>query len=194
MKDCIICVFQQATNGRTTTQAMENIAKPIRRFLMGGFDRRAFWSVVQCKKGVHTGATLLMPLYQIFMNDWVTNLKTNEYGIVVGKNNAICPAYVDDLALLVLYKQRLNKLLQIEYDHSVDIFASRKVLFWGKDTTPHMSVTVGNGKLTVVSKGNIGDAVLNSEKKIITVSLFRQNSSWFKSNRMWLYTAKISIS
>ena len=70
---------------------------------MGGFDRRAFWSMVNVERGVHQGAILSMPLYQIIIYDWVAKLKTNEYGIVVGKNNALCPAYADDLAILVLY-------------------------------------------------------------------------------------------
>ena len=37
------------------------------------------------ERGVHKGAPLSMPLYQILINDLVTALKTKEYGIMVGE-------------------------------------------------------------------------------------------------------------
>ena len=88
------------------------------------------------ERGVHQGAPLSIPLYQIFINDLVITLKTNEYGIMIGKTNVTCPAYTDDLAMMALYKPGWNELLQIAYDHSVKwnyTFSIKKnvVIFFG---------------------------------------------------------------
>ena len=133
---------------------------------MGGFDRGAFWSMVPCRKGGTPRCAFIDTFVPDFINDWVTNPKTNEYGVVVGKTNVICPAYADDLALLVLYQQMFNKLLQLNMiTVSTFIIEKSVVVLLGKDTVPRMPVTVGNGKLTVVSERKYMGVVLSLEKK-----------------------------
>ena len=74
----------------------------------------------------------------------------------------------DDLALL-LYQHMFDKLLQLNMI-TVSIFTIEKsvVVLLGKDTAPRIPVTVGNGKLTVVSERKDMGVVLSlgkNEKK-----------------------------
>ena len=43
------------------------------------------WFCVE--RGVHQGAPLSMPLYQVFINDLIVNLRNNENGLMIGNSD-----------------------------------------------------------------------------------------------------------
>ena len=61
-------------------------------------------------RGVHQGAPLSMPLYQIFLNDLLVALRDSKVGICIGQIDTTSPAHADDLAIVAHYKIALNVL------------------------------------------------------------------------------------
>ena len=92
-----------------------------------GFECAAFvggmpaeWFVVL--RGVHQGAPLSMPFYQISFNDLLIELRESNAGIVINGTNTSSPAHADDLALVAPYRLAMNSLLMICYNHSIKWF------------------------------------------------------------------------
>ena len=70
-------------------------------------------------RGVHQGAPLSMPLYQVFTNELLCKLKATQYGAKVSDVNVTSPTHAYDMAIIALYKTGLNVLLKIAYEYSV---------------------------------------------------------------------------
>ena len=79
------------------------------------------------KRGVHQGAPLSMPLYQIFINDLLIELHESRIGTTINGINTTSPTHADDLALITYYKSAMNDLLKIAFTHSVKWFYSFSV-------------------------------------------------------------------
>ena len=65
------------------------------------------------QRGIHQGAPLSMPLYQIYIDDLLKQLRSHSHGAVIGKNGITCPTYADDIAICSLYKTGLSSMLRI---------------------------------------------------------------------------------
>ena len=90
------------------------------------------------ERGIHQGAPLSMPLYQVYINDLLTQLRDSPFGAMIGEIYVTCPATADDIAICALYKHGLNELLQIAYDYSKQWFFEFSpekclVMVWGRD-------------------------------------------------------------
>ena len=93
------------------------------------------------ERGVHQGAPFSMWLYMIFLNDLISALRASGYGASICHIPAASPCHADDVALIALYKQALNKLLEICVQYSklwrYNYNMSKTVcLTWGKDLDP----------------------------------------------------------
>ena len=107
------------------------------------------------KRGVHQGAPLSMPLYQVYINEMIIELRKSIYGIQINSIDVTSPAHADDIAVMALYKVALNHLLNIVYQHSVvwnfDYNIDKcVVLLWGKDIEPNVPIMLGPGQLNIV--------------------------------------------
>ena len=97
------------------------------------------------ERGIHQGAQLSMPLYQVYINDLLTQCRDSPFGATIGEIDVTYPATADDIAICALYKPRLNELVQIAYDYSIIWFfqfSSGKclVIAWRKYRDPYMNV------------------------------------------------------
>jgi hypothetical protein len=88
-----------------------------------GFECAAFiagepgeWFVPE--RGVHQGAPFSMKLYQVFINDMLSELRSCIYGVWLNDVDATCPSFADDTTVCALHKMGLNTLLEITYNHS----------------------------------------------------------------------------
>ena len=89
------------------------------------------------KRGVHQGAPLSMPLYQIYNNDLLLELRECSPGVKFENVITTSPAHADDIAIVAPYKTAMNILLCIAYKHSIRWFYEWGVdkcygLSWGK--------------------------------------------------------------
>ena len=94
------------------------------------------------QRGVHQGAPLSMQLYTIYINDLLTKIQENRYGLYIGDINVTCPAHADDICILSIFKTGLNELMKIADEYSYKwryLFNHSKtvVVIWGKDRQPH---------------------------------------------------------
>ena len=90
--------------------------------------------------GIHQGAPLSMPLYQVYINDLLTQLRDNDWGNI---RHMSCNCR--QIAICALCKHVLNELLQIAYDFSKKWFFEFRrekclVMVWGRDRDPDMNV------------------------------------------------------
>ena len=109
------------------------------------------------QRGVHQGAPLSMPLYQIFINDLLKQLRKSEFAIKMYDIKVGSPAFADDIATPALSKIGLNSLLDIAFCHSVKWqyeFSVEKclVMRWGPDLTPSVNITFGNHEIKIVEE------------------------------------------
>ena len=70
------------------------------------------------QRGVHQGAPLSMPLYQIYINDLLKKLRLSNHSIEMFGTKIGSPAFADDIAIPALSKLGLNCLLNVAVMHS----------------------------------------------------------------------------
>ena len=121
------------------------------------------------ERGIHQGAPLSMPFYQIYINDLLHSLRTSTCGVMINDIDMTCPAYADDVAICALHKTGLNILLQIGYSYSkkwLFEFSIEKsvIMTWGRDQFPEISVMLGDSKLKIVEHcKHVGIELANSK-------------------------------
>ena len=123
-------------------------------------------------RGVHQGAPLSMPLYQVYINDLLTSLRQSEYGLCLGDINITSPAHVDDLAIIAMYNHALNTLLTMAYEYSITWFFEFSiekcvVLSWTKRGTQEKNISfkLGPGQISVKTQCKHMGVNLTSDKK-----------------------------
>ena len=114
---------------------------------------RSEWFIAE--QGVHQGGPFSMKLYVVFNADLLDELMASGHGARVCGSNLSCVAYADDIALMALYKPKLQALLDIAYVHSCKCryeFNPSKshVIIYGRDMGPDMSLRLGSHELEVV--------------------------------------------
>ena len=126
-----------------------------------GFECAAFvggipaeWFVV--KRGVHQGAPLSMPLYQISFNDLIIALRHSNAGIIINGTSVSSPAHADDLALVAPYRLAMNVLLAIAFKHSVKWFydfsiEKCKAIEWGTFSQAEKQIPIKLGPHTIAT-------------------------------------------
>ena len=121
------------------------------------------------ERGIHQGAPLSMPFYQIYINDLLHSLRTSTCGVIINDIDVTCPAYADDVAICALHKTGLNILLQIAYSYSkkwLFEFSIEKsvIMTWGRDQFPEIPVMLGGSKLKIVEHfKHVGIELANSK-------------------------------
>ncbi len=138
------------------------------------------------KQGIHQGDVWSMPLYCVYNNDLIKELKASLYCTYILSNvNCTVPTFVDDLAIIALSKTALNQLLGMALRYSrkwrFQYGADKSfVLAFGKDTTPKLKIVLGNSEIKVVDNHtHVGVPLCSSkssEKRAIDdrVSVSRQ--------------------
>ena len=109
------------------------------------------------ERGVHQGAPLSMPLYQVYINELLVQLRNNPYSAYVGKTKIGSPTFADDIASAVLYKPGLNSILMVaslysikwKFEFSVD---KSLAMIWGTDRMPDLKIMMGDAELKVVNQ------------------------------------------
>ena len=75
--------------------------------------RTAPWFMPE--RGVHQGAPLSMPLYQIYVNDLLKQLRSSKFAVKMYDINVGSPSFADDISVPALSKIGLNTLLYIAH-------------------------------------------------------------------------------
>lgn len=128
------------------------------------------------RQGIHQGDVWSMPLYCVYNNDLLKELKASPYGVKLCTINCTCPTFVDDLTILAWSKHALNICLSIASRYSRTWrfqFGAAKSFFlnFGKDTDPGTNVMIGNNTINSVERHtHVGVPVCTSkgaEKKAI---------------------------
>lgn len=109
------------------------------------------------KRGVHQGAPLSMPLYQVSNNDLILELRACGPGVKFENIVTTSPAHADDIAIIAPFKTSMNVLLRIAYNHSVQWFYEWGVdkcygLEWGKIAPVEQQMPLKLGPDTVKMK------------------------------------------
>lgn len=122
------------------------------------------------KQGIHQGDVWSMPLYCVYNNDLIKELKTCMYSTHIAAINITCPTFVDDLTLLAWSREALNRLLCIANRYSKKwrfMFGADKsfVLIFGDDTGPKQKLVLGSSEVTVTDTHiHVGVPLCSSEK------------------------------
>ena len=137
------------------------------------------WFTVE--RGVHQGGPLSMPLYQIYINELINQLKNSNHGCSIGSMDLTCPAHADDISIMALYKRSLNSLLKIAYQYSLKWnfeFNGNKsvVLLWGKDNDPDIPIVLGSNTLKIVECCKHMGIDLTTNKHIMKENVLRRVS------------------
>ena len=106
------------------------------------------------QQGIHQGDVWSMPLYCLFNNAMIKELRSSLHGVSLRGIKCTCPTFVDDLSILAWSKIALNCLLAIANKHSKlwrFLFGPDKSfsLIFGKDCFPNDSVVLGNNVIKV---------------------------------------------
>ena len=114
------------------------------------------WFIAE--RGVHQGAPLSMPLYQVFINDLIQQLRNSSYAAQVGGMSIGSPSFADDISVVSLHKPGLNRMLAQCAEHSLKWryeFSTEKCLamIWGRDKWPELPIRLGNEEMQVVKEG-----------------------------------------
>ena len=109
------------------------------------------------ERGVHQGAPLSMPLYQIFINDLLKQLRSSKFAIKMFDINIGSPSFADDISIPTLSKRGLNCQLNTAYLYSIRwqfeySLEKSLAMIWGNDTAPDLSITFGNRDIKIVDK------------------------------------------
>ena len=109
------------------------------------------------ERGVHQGAPLSMPLYQIYVNDLLKQLRANPYAACVAGLKVGAPTFADDIAAATLYKLGLNQMLNIANVYSLkwqfEISIEKSLAMrWGRDLEPDYTIMMGNYELNTVTE------------------------------------------
>ena len=109
------------------------------------------------ERGVHQGAPLSMPLYQVFVNELLQQIRNSKFAIKIYDVSIGAPSFADDISMPTLWKSGLNRLLhtaflysqrwQFEYNLEKSV-----AMIWGKDNTPQLKLTFGNHDMKIVEK------------------------------------------
>ena len=134
------------------------------------------------ERGVHQGAPLSMPLYQVFINELIQNLKKSEYGCKIGDIDVTSPAHADDVTVIALYKKALNALLKNAYIYSIKWnfeFNCDKstVLLWGKDNEPNVPIVIGPNTLKIENSCKHMGITLTTNKHMKKVAIEKRVSN-----------------
>ena len=113
--------------------------------LVAGGTSRQF----QPEQGIHQGDVWSMPLYCVFNNDMIKELKSSIHGTRLRAINCTCPTFVDDLSIVAWSKFALNFLLSVAFRYSrvwrFQFGAIKSfLLIFGKDQFPDVKVKLGN--------------------------------------------------
>lgn len=106
------------------------------------------------KQGIHQGDVWSMPLYCVYNNDLIIELKSSMFCTHMRDINCTCPVFVDDLTIIAWCKEALNQLLSIAHRYSRKwrfVFGADKcfVLVFGNDTLPRVKIVLGNSEIKV---------------------------------------------
>ncbi len=123
-----------------------------------------------------------MKLYCIYNDDLLRELRNSRHGMRVGNIDCGSPTFADDLSLVSISKDALNRMLDITYQYSRTwrfVFGVEKcvVLIFGKDESPHTQISLGGTPLTVVkSHQHVGVPLCTSTKAESEATQRRVNS------------------
>ena len=109
------------------------------------------------ERGVHQGAPLSMPLYQVYINELLQQLRASSYAATLFNQRIGAPAFADDISCAALHKMGLNSMLQMadkystkwKFDFGIDKCVA---MIWGKDNSPEEPIMLGNGQLNIVNR------------------------------------------
>ncbi len=68
-------------------------------------------------QGVHQGGICSMHLYKLFVNSLLEEVTARKKGCSISSLNCVCPLWADDVALIVLYPEVGQELLDIADKH-----------------------------------------------------------------------------
>ena len=69
-------------------------------------------------QGVQQGAPLSMLLYELFMNDLLSQLRSSKLGACIDDIEITCPSYADDTAIVATHPCKMQCLLDMAFEHS----------------------------------------------------------------------------
>ena len=75
------------------------------------------WFILE--QGVQQGAPISMWLYEIFINDLLTELRESGLGASYDDIKITCPSYADDVSIIATSAVKLQQLLNIAHSHSL---------------------------------------------------------------------------
>lgn len=109
------------------------------------------------KQGIHQGDVWSMPLYCLYNNDLIRELKACPYGVHMSGINCTCPTFVDDLTVIAWSKAALNRSLAIANKYSKTwrfLFGAEKsvLLCFGKDEEPKIDVVLGRATIAPANR------------------------------------------
>ena len=109
------------------------------------------------ERGVHQGAPLSMPLYQVYVNDLLKQLRESKFAVSAHGIKVGSPTFADDISAPALCKIGLNCLLQIAFAYGVKWqfeFSAVKslVMRWGPELSPNVPITFGGKTMNIIDK------------------------------------------
>ena len=163
---CFFKLFQEGLNGKTW-RIIRALYKNFKCCVQISNQLSPMFEALQ---GIHQGAPFSMFLYKVFGNGLLKELKQCMAGACLGDLVIAGPAYADDITLIAVSKEGLQRLFSIAYKYGLKWrfqFNPTKcvVVPFGKDDNANLKIKMGNVPIRVSnSEPHLGILLSNSHK------------------------------